>query len=222
MSCTGLSKFACSLHQPTHVTRIQRFFGLRIVDKRKCDPIDTKPKCVRSVRNGSDVKLYQIKNYFWYYLFSFGSKLGYELFYAFSFSYCYWNLDSFICRRLMLIWAVLMYVGQALKDIIKWPRPSGPNVLVLEPKYSMEYGMPSTHSMLSLLVPIQLFFDLYDRYEVNIRNFIYSNLSSTFILCSVDFCSNIFHCCFDLVFIDLLQSTLPRNALHTCNNQLNP
>ena len=56
-------------------------------------------------------------------------------------------------RRLVLVWSMLMYVGQALKDIIRWPRPAMPPVVQLEQKWSLEYGMPSTHAMLGLAMP---------------------------------------------------------------------
>lgn len=60
-----------------------------------------------------------------------------------------------------------MYIGQALKEIIQWPRPQGPNVLILEPAYSLEYGMPSTHAILALSIPVNLFTILLSRYEVS-------------------------------------------------------
>ena len=46
-----------------------------------------------------------------------------------------------------------MYIGQGLKDIIRWPRPSMPPVVQLEKKWALEYGMPSTHAMVGLAVP---------------------------------------------------------------------
>ncbi|OTF76193.1 sphingosine-1-phosphate phosphohydrolase-like protein, partial [Euroglyphus maynei] len=129
-------------------------------------------------------KSYRIRNYLWYYLFSFGARLGYEVFYALSFSYLYWNLDSFICRQLMLIWAILMYTGQALKDIIRIPRPNGPNILILEPQYALEYGMPSTHAMLAAMVPVTLYSLLHNRYQIS---------PLLFIFCSICWCTLI--CC---------------------------
>ncbi|XP_063162771.1 sphingosine-1-phosphate phosphatase 2 isoform X2 [Candoia aspera] len=40
-----------------------------------------------------------------------------------------------------------MYIGQVMKDLLKWPRPHSPPVIKLEKKTSAEYGMPSTHAM---------------------------------------------------------------------------
>ena len=108
-----------------------------------------------------------IKSRIAFWMFTLGAKLGYELFYTLSFSFCFWHLDSWLCRRLMLVWAVLMYIGQAAKEVIKIPRPTGEGVIVLEPKYSLEYGLPSTHAVLALSMPIALAFNMTGRYEVS-------------------------------------------------------
>lgn len=86
-------------------------------------------------------KNYVINNLGFYYLFCFGASLGYEIFYALFFPFFLHNVDSYVGRRLIVIWSIVMYCGQALKDIIKWNRPQSPPVVVLEPEYSMEYGM---------------------------------------------------------------------------------
>ena len=57
---------------------------------------------------------YSIGNKFWYYLFCFGSGLGDELFYASFFSFWFWNIDGSVCRRVVLIWGILMYIGKTL------------------------------------------------------------------------------------------------------------
>lgn len=147
------------LHDSKYVRNFQTYFGLKVI------PGDTQDG--HHHQNGSSSKKpknYQIGSYFWFYLFSFGSKLGYEFFYAFSYSYCNWNMDPLVCRQMICVWSLVMYIGQALKDIIQWPRPK--KVIVLEPAYSLEYGMPSTHALLSLSVPLALFSILSSRYEV--------------------------------------------------------
>lgn len=178
-----------SLHDPIHVGRFQKLFGLEIIhDDDQDDDRNRKSSfhsSIPSTNQQPKQKKYLIRNYLWYYLFSFGARLGYEVFYALSFSYLYWNLDSFICRQLMLIWAILMYTGQALKEIFRIPRPSGPNILILEPEYSFEYGMPSTHAMLAAMVPLTLYSLLNNRYEI------ISPL--LFIFCSICWCTLI--CC---------------------------
>uniref|UniRef100_A0A8C5SYY0 Sphingosine-1-phosphate phosphatase 2 n=1 Tax=Laticauda laticaudata TaxID=8630 RepID=A0A8C5SYY0_LATLA len=47
----------------------------------------------------------------------------------------------------MVLWGVVMYIGQVMKDLLKWPRPCSPPVVKLEKKTNAEYGMPSTHAM---------------------------------------------------------------------------
>lgn len=174
------------LRDPYLVVRFQRYFGLKSKNSEaEITSSEIADKKLDSTKSGPK---YEIENYFWFYLFSFGSKLGYELFYTISFSYCFWNIDQFICRRLMLVWAILMYIGQALKDIIRWPRPNGPDLLILEPAYSFEYGMPSTHAILSLSMPVNLFLILYGRYEFSIPTFIAISIS----WCSLICCSRIY------------------------------
>lgn len=108
---------------------------------------------------------YLITSRFWYYVFSFGAGLGYEMFYASFFPFWIWNIDGAVCRRVVVLWALIMYVGQAMKDIIRWPRPSTPPVVHLEPRYVNEYGMPSTHAMVGAAVPFSLLFFTMHRYE---------------------------------------------------------
>ena len=58
-----------------------------------------------------------------------------------------------------------MYVGQGLKDIIRWPRPAMPPVVQLETKWALEYGMPSTHAMLGLAVPTSMVLFTMHKYD---------------------------------------------------------
>lgn len=99
--------------------------------------------------NSDEVKAYRITNKFWYYLFLIGTELGDEIFYATMIPFWFWNIDGAVGRRVVLVWSVVMYIGQILKDIIRWPRP-GPPVSRLQNKWSVEYGMPSTHAMVCL------------------------------------------------------------------------
>ena len=88
-----------------------------------------------------------------HYLFLAGTQLGDEPFCAFFFSFLFWNVDGWLGRHLVSVWALVLYGGQALKDVIRWPRPASPPVVQLERKWAAEYGMPSTVSFL-LLCPI--------------------------------------------------------------------
>lgn len=193
------------LRDSCYVTRFQQYFGLQIIHDEPDSEEKTNHRDATVEQYVPQARKYRINNYFWFYLFSFGAKLGYEIFYSISFSYCYWNFDSFVCRRLMLVWAILMYIGQALKDIIKWPRPQGPNIIILEPAYSLEYGMPSTHAILALSMPINLFTILLDRYEVgskkpaqmkrySLKALLYQQFSiPLYLICAFCWCSLI--CC---------------------------
>lgn len=105
-------------------------------------------------------------NPLWHALFTFGSTLGNEIFYITFFPFLFWNIDEYIARRMVFLWALFMYCGQAAKDIIQWPRPPSPPVISVEKRYQWEYGMPSTHAMVGALIPFCLVYYSYDRYEV--------------------------------------------------------
>lgn len=110
----------------------------------------TNPKLLQNqIENEQTSAPYRITNKFWYYLFVIGTELGDELFYATMIPFWFWNVDGAVGRRIVFVWSVVMYIGQVLKDIIRWPRP-GPPVSRLQSKWSIEYGMPSTHAMVRI------------------------------------------------------------------------
>ncbi|KAM9318406.1 sphingosine-1-phosphate phosphatase 2 [Pholidichthys leucotaenia] len=90
---------------------------------------------------------YEVRNRLLHFLFLFSAGLGHEVFYITCLPSIHWNLDPFLCRRLVNMWALVMYIGQALKDILKLPRPLSPPVVKLERRVDAEYGLPSTHAM---------------------------------------------------------------------------
>jgi len=104
-------------------------------------------------------------NSFWHALFILGSTLGNEIFYITFFPFMFWNIDEYIARRLVFMWALLMYCGQSAKDVIQWPRPPCPPVIAVEKRYQWEYGMPSTHAMVGVLIPFCIVYYSYDRYQ---------------------------------------------------------
>uniref|UniRef100_A0A4W3JJS6 Sphingosine-1-phosphate phosphatase 2 n=1 Tax=Callorhinchus milii TaxID=7868 RepID=A0A4W3JJS6_CALMI len=112
---------------------------------------------------------YMVKNYFFYYLFRFAAALGQEIFYITFLPFTYWNFDPFVTRRLISIWAIVMYIGQASKDILKWPRPSSPPVVKLETRVDAEYGMPSTHAMAATAISFTFLISTMYRYKVRIN-----------------------------------------------------
>jgi len=75
-------------------------------------------------------------------------------------------------------------LGQGMKDVVRWPRPSMPEVVQLETKWALEYGMPSTHAMVGLAVPMGIVYFTVGRYQVIIKNvfiLIWMNSSSSII-----------------------------------------
>lgn len=59
-----------------------------------------------------DPKPYRITNKFWYYLFIIGTELGDEIFYATFIPFWFWNIDSAVGRRVIMVWSAVMYVGK--------------------------------------------------------------------------------------------------------------
>ncbi|XP_047509650.1 sphingosine-1-phosphate phosphatase 1-like [Pieris napi] len=117
-----------------------------------------------SEESGPDELDLMIGNKFWYYLFVIGTALGDEIFYATFIPFWFWNVDGAVGRRVVLVWTVVMYIGQGFKDIIRWPRPGYP-VKKLQDKWAIEYGMPSTHAMVGVSIPFSVLFYTMDRYQ---------------------------------------------------------
>ncbi|XP_076053788.1 sphingosine-1-phosphate phosphatase 2-like [Oratosquilla oratoria] len=114
----------------------------------------------------SDELSYEILNRFWYVVFQCATEMGGEIFYAAFFCTWTWNVDGAVLRRVITIWMITMYFGQALKDILKVPRPACPPVVRLDPKWALEYGLPSTHAMFGASVPFSLLILTTNRYQL--------------------------------------------------------
>ena len=112
---------------------------------------------------------YITTNSFFYYLFQFGASLGNEVFYITFFPFWFWNIDGYVGRRLCVFWCIFMYLGQATKDIVRWPRPPAPPVIRIEKRYELEYGMPSTHAMVGAGLPFAILILTKDRYVVRMK-----------------------------------------------------
>ena len=130
-------------------------------------------ECVGSCEASNRNYTYNIDNVLLYYIFSFGASLGNEVFYVAYFSCGLWAIDCFIFRKVSLIWCAAMYLGQAAKDLICWSRPSCPPAVHLERRYEMEYGMPSTHAMVGVVIPFGFIYFAYGYYEVCMNNISY-------------------------------------------------
>lgn len=121
-----------------------------------------KPRLAEDRRDG---RRYEYDNKIFHLLFCFGSFLGYEIFYITFFPFVFWNVDEYLARRTAIMWALIMYIGQASKDLIQWSRPRCPPVIAVEKRFEHEYGMPSTHAMVGTLIPVCLVYFTYGRYQ---------------------------------------------------------
>jgi len=100
--------------------------------------------------------------------FRLATELGYEPFYITFLPCMFWNFDVYVARHVVILWCISMYVGQACKAVFKWKRPSSPPVFRLEdnPKLEAEYGFPSTHAIVSTVIPFYYLYSCVFRYEV--------------------------------------------------------
>merc|ERR1712029_1190923 len=129
------------LKDPMHVWRFQQYFGVekvKIVEKRKGGKFypknvaDIRPKGVQQEALSSDeeylsssgeeesetnVIFYRLNSLVWYYIFLLGTQLGDETYYSIFFSFWFWNIDGAVGRRVILVWNLVMYIGQGMKDI---------------------------------------------------------------------------------------------------------
>lgn len=99
-----------------------------------------------------------------------------------------------------------------MKDVIRWPRPGFP-VSRLQKKWALEYGMPSTHAMVSVAIPFSVLIYTYDRYRVALNN--REVLIILRMFCSFQihiFISSGSGICFDMVCSDLCEQNLLGNA----------
>ncbi|CAI5775557.1 acidPPc domain-containing protein [Podarcis lilfordi] len=108
---------------------------------------------------------YVVKNYFYYYLFRISAAMGQEVFYITFLPFSYWSINPYVARRLILMWSVVMYIGQVSKDLLKWPRPCSPPVVKLEKRTTAEYGMPSTHAMAATAISFTFVVTTVDKYK---------------------------------------------------------
>ncbi|XP_076672589.1 sphingosine-1-phosphate phosphatase 2 [Andrena cerasifolii] len=138
-------------------TRVEK----RTVNAANIIPSNSEEKEISPIGETSN---YTITNYFWYYLFLFGTELGDEIFYSTFIPFWFWNVDGAVGRRVVLVWAIIMSIGQMLKDVIRWPRPACPPAVRLQTKWAEEYGMPSTHAMIGISIPFSVVLFTMNRY----------------------------------------------------------
>lgn len=136
-----------------------------VTDDLSC-PLSTLKPLRKNSLTGDAGQEFLIENKFLFYLFTFGTELGNELFYITFFPFFIWNVDAYVSRQLIVVWVWVMYVGQCTKDLFRWPRPASPPVVKVEMFYNSEYSMPSTHAMSGTAIPLSMFLLTYGRWEV--------------------------------------------------------
>lgn len=154
------------LNRPQLVSEIQQFFGVKLHRIQNGAAI-SEQNGHAPIKLKDDSPAFTITSRFWYNLFRFGTELGDELFYSTFIPFVFWNIDGTLGRKVILVWALVMYTGQACKDILKWPRP-GPPVVKLAKKWSLEYGMPSTHAMVAISIPFSVYIYAIGKYDFNL------------------------------------------------------
>lgn len=159
------------LKDPRTVVKVQEYFGIQYIPYQHENSEITSESSQSTDEIESDSVHYEKKydksflilNKFWYWTFIIGTELGDEIFYATFIPFWFWNIDGAVGRRVIMVWSSVMYIGQALKDIFRIPRPGSP-VIRLQSKWSAEYGMPSTHAMVAISIPFSVLIFTQDRY----------------------------------------------------------
>ncbi|XP_061576175.1 sphingosine-1-phosphate phosphatase 2 isoform X2 [Cololabis saira] len=108
---------------------------------------------------------YEVRNRLLHFLFLLSAGLGHETFYITCLPCIHWSLDPFLCRRLVNMWTLVMYIGQVMKDLLKMPRPPSPPVVKLETRVEAEYGLPSTHAMAATAISFSLLLSAVSRIQ---------------------------------------------------------
>ena len=107
-----------------------------------------------------------VRNRVLYYVFKFASLGGDEAFYLTALPFFFWNIDCLVMRHTVMVWSLTMYLGQATKDILRWPRPASPPVVRLETDFAEEFSWPSTHAVAGITVPFMVGYTVLCRYQV--------------------------------------------------------
>ncbi|KAM6906717.1 sphingosine-1-phosphate phosphatase 1-like [Lycodopsis pacificus] len=140
--------------------------GSVVPDVADVNPDTARAKPLRRNSLTGDVgQEFLIQNKFLFYLFTFGTELGNEMFFIVFFPFLFWNIDTLVSRRLIVVWAWNLFVGQSTKDMVRWSRPASPPVVKVEVFYNSEYSMPSTHAMTGTAMPFCLFMLTYGRWQ---------------------------------------------------------
>lgn len=106
------------------------------------------------------------------------SLLGDELFFASVFPVLLWCFDPALVRTTILMWSLCIFTGQAAKDIFELPRPSHRDIVKCERHFHLEYGFPSTHAQITLVLFVTITDFVRDHYNVHPQWLIFAVLLS--------------------------------------------
>lgn len=112
------------LKEPELVARFQRFFGVLRREISENETALTTLENGDSKTNNNAIRKecevdHHVTNMFWYYLFLLGTYLGDEIGYAIVIPFLIWNVDSAVARKMVLVWTVVMYIGNNYKRAFK-------------------------------------------------------------------------------------------------------
>lgn len=112
----NIRDFINYLKDPELVARFQRVFGvIRYEISENGTMLSTlengETKTNTNVARKENEVEHHITNIFWYYLFLFGTYLGDEIGYAVVIPFIIWNVDSAVARKMVLVWTIVMYIG---------------------------------------------------------------------------------------------------------------
>ncbi|XP_022096115.1 sphingosine-1-phosphate phosphatase 2-like [Acanthaster planci] len=162
---TSNSNQACRVHDKDRETTYFSLKQRKAPEVEKCDGERDREEGPTDGVGPDPPDRYRVHSRFWYAIFSFGALLGDDTFYYFIFCFSVANLSWWVTRRLLMVWGFCMFIGQACKEILRWPRPREPPVVQLESRYNKEYGMPSTHAVVGTLMPFTLLISTWNHYE---------------------------------------------------------
>lgn len=136
----SLDNLALWLTSPYSVANIQKFFGIRKLKSNEIDDGDEQQGGKGVTSNGIGSGLsdhgspwrsrlkdaaenhqqhvdYVVDNWLWYGIFRIGALLGDDVFYYTFMPFWFYNVNGIVMRKVALIWAIVMYVGQTSKEV---------------------------------------------------------------------------------------------------------
>jgi membrane-associated phospholipid phosphatase len=191
------------LNNPYFVARIQKSFGIQLVEVVKSKDTQENNGHTRlnvDTQNSGKLKqvdllndnkcIYTVNNRFFYWFFMIITRLGNEIFYIIFLPVLLWLYDEKNTYLTCIAWSIVMYIGQATKDVIRMPRPATPPVVKMEDKYLLEYGFPSTHAMAATTISFTLMTFFFRDLNSIARN----NTTQFLVLCSIAIMTTFFVC----------------------------